>query len=311
MRLLSRGLFVYVMLLPGVLLAAERFTVYTVNYPLQYFAERIGAEHIDVVFPAPPGIDPAFWKPGSDVLRNYRKADLVLLNGAGYAGWLEKVSLPRLKQVNTSAVFAAAYIENATGPTGNHAPTGNHSHAGTAFNTWLDFYQAVQQAETIKQALSKQLPAHAGDFERNYQALRSDLMQLDLDMQRTVASKPDQKFFASQSVYHYLARRYEMYIKDMFWKPDSMPDDGQWEQLRYSRENFLASWMLWEQRPVNTVEQKLQSMGIGIVVFDPCGNRPAQGDFLSVMRHNIEALKQVYTGRHSQANPREYSQLPN
>jgi len=311
MRNKLQGLFICLILLPSAQVAAERFTVYTVNYPLQYFAERIGAEHIDVVFPAPSGVDPAFWKPDSDVLHQYQKADLVLLNGAGYAGWVDKVSLPRRKQVNTSAVFAPAFIQTTSGPTHNHGPTGDHSHTGTAFITWLDFYQAAQQAEAIKQALSKQLPAHAADFEANYQALHRDLMQLDLEMQRTVASKPDQPLFASHPVYHYLARRYELHIKDMLWEPDSMPDDSEWEQLRYSRENFLANWMLWEQQPLNVVEQKLQGIGIGIVVFDPCSNRPAQGDFLGVMERNIDGLKRAYAGRHSRVNPGKYGQLPN
>ena len=33
--------------------SAGPLTVYVVNYPLQYFAERIGGEHVEVVFPAP------------------------------------------------------------------------------------------------------------------------------------------------------------------------------------------------------------------------------------------------------------------
>ena len=28
--------------------------IYTVSYPLQYFAQRIGGDEVDVVFPAPP-----------------------------------------------------------------------------------------------------------------------------------------------------------------------------------------------------------------------------------------------------------------
>ena len=45
-------------------MAAEKLTVYVVNYPLQYFAERIGGGHVKVVFPAPfapitPIISPA------------------------------------------------------------------------------------------------------------------------------------------------------------------------------------------------------------------------------------------------------------
>lgn len=265
-------------------IASNNLTVYTVNYPLQYFAERIGAGHVDVVFPAPAGVDPAFWQPDSDILHQYQKADLVLLNGSGYASWVDKVSLPHLKQVNTSAVFTDDYI----------GPTSEHSTVGVAATTWLDFYQAAQQAEAIKKALSKQLPEYADDFENNYQALHKDLMQLDLAMQRTVASKPDQRFFASRPVYHYLARRYELMITNMAWQPDRMPEDSQWEQLRYIHETFLANWMLWEQPPLNGIEQQLQGMGIGVLIFDPCGNRPTEGNFINAMQRNIDSLKQAY-----------------
>ena len=43
--------------------ADDRLRIYTVNYPLQYFAQRLAGEHAEVVFPAPPAIDPAFWTP--------------------------------------------------------------------------------------------------------------------------------------------------------------------------------------------------------------------------------------------------------
>jgi ABC-type Zn uptake system ZnuABC Zn-binding protein ZnuA len=36
-----------------------RLVVYTVNYPLAWLAERIGAERVAVVFPAPAGSPPA------------------------------------------------------------------------------------------------------------------------------------------------------------------------------------------------------------------------------------------------------------
>ena len=37
-----------------------RLTVYVDNYPLQYFAQRIGGDMVEVHFPAPAGEDPAF-----------------------------------------------------------------------------------------------------------------------------------------------------------------------------------------------------------------------------------------------------------
>ena len=91
--------------------AAEPLDVYTVNYPLAYFAERIGGDRVRVSFPAPAEVDPAFWRPNADTIRRYQQADLVLLNGAGYARWVAHVSLPRRRSVDTSRAFRERWIE--------------------------------------------------------------------------------------------------------------------------------------------------------------------------------------------------------
>ena len=85
-------------------------TVYAVNYPLAYFAERIGGEHVTVEFPAPRDLDPAFWRPDEETIGAYQSADLVLLNGAGYAKWLDVVTLSASRLVNTSASFSDRYL---------------------------------------------------------------------------------------------------------------------------------------------------------------------------------------------------------
>lgn len=274
--------------------AADKLTIYTVNYPLQYFAQRIAADHAEVIFPAPPDVDPAFWKPDTETIRAYQKADLVLLNGAGYGGWLEKASLPRLRQVNTSASFKDGYIAGQKGVTHSHGPAGDHSHAGTAFTTWLDFYQAVQQAESIMHALIKKQPMYKTVFEQNFNALRDELMALDLKIQQRVASKAGQPMLASQPVYQYLARRYMLHVEDMQWEPDAVPGDAEWQKLRYVTESLPAQWMIWEQQPVPEIAGRLDAMGIGTLVFDPCANRPRQGDFLDVMQQNVRNLSEAY-----------------
>ena len=67
---------------------ADDIHLFTVNYPLAYFAERILAGTGAVSFPAPSDVDPAYWSPSPDVIAAYQEADLILLNGAGYAGWV-------------------------------------------------------------------------------------------------------------------------------------------------------------------------------------------------------------------------------
>jgi len=274
--------------------AADKLTVYMVNYPLQYFAQRIAADHAEVVFLAPPDVDPAFWKPDTETIRAYQKADLVLLNGAGYARWVEKASLSRRRQVNTSAAFKDGYIAQQAGVTHSHGPAGAHSHAGTAFTTWLDLYQAVQQAESVKQALVRKRPAHKAAFEENFNALRDDLMALDLGIQKRVAGKPGQPMLASHPVYQYLARRYMLHVEDVQWEPDVVPADAEWQRLRYVTEDFPALWMIWEKQPLPETLRRLDEMGIGTLVFDPCANRPRQGDFLDVMQQNVQDLGRAY-----------------
>jgi zinc transport system substrate-binding protein len=55
-----------------------------------------------------------------------------------------------------------------------------------------------------------------------------------------------------------------------------------------------AGWMLWEGSPLEQTSRRLQELGVGSVVFDPCGNRPATGDYLTVQRANLERLRQIY-----------------
>jgi len=48
----------------------------------------------------------------------------------------------------------------------------------------------------------------------------------------------------------------------------------------------------------------LRSLGLRSLVFAPCGNAPEHGDFLSVMRDNLAALRNaVQDNPHSRAPP--------
>jgi zinc transport system substrate-binding protein len=61
-----------------------------------------------------------------------------------------------------------------------------------------------------------------------------------------------------------------------------------------SRRPYPARWMIWEGKPMKESVERLKSIGVDSLVFDPCGNTPDQGDFLSVMRQNVENLKLAF-----------------
>ena len=270
--------------------AADRLVVYSVNYPLAYFAERIGGGHVEVHFPAPAAVDPAFWMPDAETVAGYQGADLILLNGAGYAKWVERVSLPRRKLVDTSRGLAGSYITVTEGVTHQHGPDGDHAHAGTAFTTWLDFNQAAQQAGEIAAALSRQRPERAAAFNENLQRLQEELLQLDSRMQALAAAQPGLPLLASHPVYQYMARRYGLQLRSVTWEPEVQPDDSSWRELQSMLERQASQWMLWEGNPRMETRKGLERLGVQTVLFRPAMNRPATGDFMTVMRANIEAL---------------------
>jgi zinc transport system substrate-binding protein len=274
--------------------SAGKLTVYVVNYPLQYFADRIGGEHVNVVFPAPADVDPAYWMPDMPTIAAYQQADLILLNGAGYARWVNKATLPRFRMVNTSAGFKDQYIESAEIFTHSHGSEGKHAHEALAFTTWIDFNLAAGQAKAIAEALGRKRPELKDTFQKNYQKLEQDLLKLDRNLKTLISKDPSRPLVVSHPVYDYFARRYGLNIKSVHWEPDETPANEQMMELNRILKEHPAKWMIWEGKPMRESVERLQAIGIDNLVFDPCGNTPDQGDFLSVMRQNFDNLKLAF-----------------
>ena len=274
--------------------AAEPLNVYVVNYPLRYFAERIGGDHVKVEFPVPADVDPAYWSPDLAGISAYQKADLILLNGAGYARWVAKVSLPRSKMVDTSRQFKDRYVTTKEAMTHSHGGEGEHAHEALAFTTWLDFELAARQAEAIAAAMGRKRTELRDTFQMNYKALAEDLKALDREIQAIASKNTAAPLIVSHPVYDYFARRYGINIVSVHWEPDQVPRDDQLREFKQILKQHPAKWMIWEGQPVQAAVDELKAFGVDSLVFDPCGNVPDQGDFMTVMRGNVENLRKAF-----------------
>ena len=265
--------------------------LYAVNYPLQYFAERIGGEFVRALYPGPADADPAYWKPEVDIVLEYQQADLILLNGAGYAGWVKQVSLPLAKQVDTSMAFTELLLPVTDKVAHTHGPTGDHVHDDLAFTVWLDPELAKLQATAIHDALVKLFPEKSEILDANLIAFADVLWQLDEELARAFKYRSQQQIIYSHPVYQYLDRRYELNGVSVHWEPDVMPTAGEFKQL----ENMSGAVMLWEAEPLAEVSVRLTEMGITSVVFSPCATQPDSGadsdNYLQVMQANVERIK--------------------
>ncbi len=268
----------------------------TVNYPLAYLAQRIAGDAVAVRFPAPVEVDPAFWQPDDEIVGAYQSAHLVLLNGAGYAKWLDVVTLPGSRLVDTSASFRDRYLTVEGTVTHSHGPQGEHSHEGTAFTTWLDPQLAIEHTLAIESALSERWPEHEQDFRARMNSVEADLLGLHAALSAATARAGSRPIVASHPVYQYLAAAYDLNVRSVQWEPDELPSASQWSDFQRLLREHPASLMLWESEPLPETSEYLDSLGVTVVVFDPAANVPPEGDFLSVMRRNVESLADALAG---------------
>jgi zinc transport system substrate-binding protein len=271
--------------------SSQRLSVYVVNYPLQYFTQRIAGDHVEVILPAPRDVDPADWTPTAEIITAYQGADLILENGAGYARWTGYATLPRASRVDTSAGFRDRWIPQEGGVTHGHGPGGEHSHLGTAFTTWLDPTLAVEQARAITEALLRLRPAAEADFRAGLAALEVDLVDLDRRLATALAPLSGEALLFSHPVYPYLARRYRLQGRSLHWEPGVMPEPAAWRELEAMLDARPARMMIFEGEPHPEAKSRLRSLGVHTVVFAPSANRPESGDWLSAMQSNAERVR--------------------
>lgn len=272
-------------------------TFYTVNYPLQYFTKRIVGEKAHVVLPESSGADPAFWKPSDAEVLAYQEADLILLWGADFAKWVQNVSLPLSKVIDTGASIRDRYIYDEEAVSHSHGDSPEHSHGAIAFTTWLDFELMIHQSREIYESLSNRYPRHAVEFGQSYRTLEADLVNLDQEFNELVPESFDETVFASHPVYQYFGRRYGVAIESFHWEPGATPEEAEWEVFEDRLAESKARLMLWEGTPSDETASKLQMAGIAPVEFHVVGGSPKSGDFLTLMKANAERLREAFKAR--------------
>jgi zinc transport system substrate-binding protein len=256
--------------------------IVAVNYPLAYMAQQIVGNWLTVDMPVPEDVDPAYWEPTVAQVVAVQQAALILLNGAGYANWVGKVSLPQAKLVNTSVGFEQHLLPLEPVATHTHDLAGEHAHAGYAFTTWLDLEQALSQASAVRDALVRLSPDREAELSENHAALAARFEQLDLRWQAIGVSLAVGGVVFSHPVYQYWQRRYRVPGPSVHWEPDVEPGDREWLALDKLLAESEIRWMIWEAEPLPKVRARLAERGVEVLVLPPVANRPTTGDMMTI-----------------------------
>ena len=264
--------------------------IVVVNNPLLYFTQRLIGDAVEVRLLVPEAVDPATWQPTVADILQLQGAELVMLNGAGYSNWLDKVSISAGRIVVTSAAARDQWRELPDEITHSHGPGAEHAHSGYAITTWMDMSLARVQAEAIAVALRERWPGLGDSIRDNLQTLLADIDELDAGYRKQADRLTARGIIYSHPVYQYFEQRYGLPGYSLHWEPGVMPSDGQWDELESRLDD--TSLLIWEAEPTATIQKRLALLGLSFVVVDPAANI-SERDWLSVQRGNLAALSRV------------------
>jgi ABC-type Zn uptake system ZnuABC Zn-binding protein ZnuA len=154
------------------------------------FARQIGGDQVKVTGLIGVNVDPHEWEPTPVDLERIGSADVVVSNGLGIEPWLK------------SALSAAGGDARKVVSSDGVAARGDDPHV------WHDPANAEIMVKNIAVALEAVDPAGKDAYEERLGAYRSQLHQLDADIEAQVSKLPSRKLVTDHDAFGYFVARY-------------------------------------------------------------------------------------------------------
>ena len=184
-----------------------KLTIYTTVYPLQYFTERIGGEQVSAHSIYPPGSDEHTFEPSQKDMMKLADADLFFYIGHGLEGFAQKAE-NTLKNEDDHIAAIGEKIDVDHKDHTEQDDEDEHHHGDVNPHLWIDPVYAKELAEQILQQLTEVDPGHQAEYEENFQALATDLEQLDQDFASMAKQAKRKQFVVAHKAYSYWESRY-------------------------------------------------------------------------------------------------------
>jgi zinc transport system substrate-binding protein len=234
------------------------------------------------------------WRPKVSDVRRMQNAVLIVMNGADYEPWQQRVSLPRTRILETTKDFQKELIEIPDAVVHQHGPEGGHSHPGTVWATWLDPELAMRQSQQIASSLVTRKPEHQQDFDTRAAQLQQQLKTLDDRIQQLTEKKLPEDFavLGDGPYYQYLVRRLGWKFSYLHWPEAVQPvSDSDASSLKTQLNDKPSRLFLMMSGRDTAAEQLAVSVGLRVVRIDLCETAENQPrSFPERMQENLNRL---------------------
>lgn len=179
-------------------------------------ARRVGGEHVTVTAIVGPDGDAHVYEPTPADAKAVTSADLVVVNGLGFEGWLERLikaaGYQGLVAVASEGVAPLTLDDDEHGE--EHASVGHHDHGMVDPHAWQSLANGRRYVTNIAEALKAVDPVHAAAYDANAAAFLEEIEALDREMHAAFAALPPERrrIVTSHDAFGYFAAAYGLEV---------------------------------------------------------------------------------------------------
>ena len=300
---LAAGILLLVSACSGTPTAADgKLTIVTSFYPLQFVAERVGGDLVEVSTLTKPGTEPHDLELTPKAVAQLSQAKAVLYL-AGFQPAVDDAVKTQAADAALDVTQPANLIVTGADDGHDHAGESADEHAAHAadgvvdLHFWLDPTRMAAVATTVGERFAKADPANAATYTANAAALASDLTTLDEEFAAGLKTCESKELVTGHAAFGYLATRYGLGQEGIAGiSPDAEPDAAALRDLvSHVRESGVSTVYAETLVSPALAETIARETGAKVAVLDPLeGLTDASpgSDYLEVMRANLMTLRE-------------------
>lgn len=271
----------------------DKFDVVASFYPMQFLAERIGGDHVNVTTLTEPGQEPHDLELSTKQTAELGEADAVL-----YLKSLQPAVDEAVGQSGVRTKIDAASLTTLEehGDDGHDHGGGEEEEHARDPHIWLDPVKYAEVAEGVAKAFEKADPDHAADYRENAEALTGRLAELNTAYQKGLENTATKVFFTNHAAFGYLAERYGLTQEAINGlAPESEPSPARIKELQTEAEADGVTTVFYETLVSDRTAKTLaDDAGLKTDVLDPLEGITGKSegdDYFGVMEANLKALE--------------------
>ncbi|MCC9598399.1 MULTISPECIES: metal ABC transporter solute-binding protein, Zn/Mn family [unclassified Rubrivivax] len=238
------------------------------------------------------------WEPRPGDVRKLAGADLVVVNGLGFEGWMTR--LVKNSGYRGEIVVASAGItpRHAAHDDHDHDHGHGHDHGDADPHAWQDLAHAQRYVATIAAALARRWPQRRAEFEARAAAYGERLAVLDTRLRRLVDTVPreQRRVITSHDAFGYLGAAYGIeFLAPQGWTTHSEPSAAAVGRLvRQIRQQKVRAVFVENISDPRLVERIARETGarLGGRLYSDALSAPGgpAASFVALYEYNVRAL---------------------